>query len=175
MNFLLETERLRLRPIEPGDLDDLCRLYADPDVMKFLHVQSMTREQVELRHTFMLDHWRLHGYGMWIVFRKSDNAFVGRCGLRYLDDTELIELGYTLHKAFWGQGLATEASQAVVRFAFESLQLPRLVAICDPRHTASMNVMRKVGMTFIDTGRFYNTECVLYALDAEQWRPKSKE
>jgi RimJ/RimL family protein N-acetyltransferase len=168
MNFLLETERVRLRPIEPGDLDELCGLYSDADVLKFLHVLPMTRAQVEVRHTFMLEHWRLHGFGMWMVFRKSDNAFVGRCGLRYLDDTEHVELGYTLHKAFWGQGLATEASQAVVRFAFESLKLPRLVAICDPNHEASIKVMRKVGMTFAGTGRFYKSECVMYALDAEQ-------
>jgi RimJ/RimL family protein N-acetyltransferase len=168
MNFLLETERLLLRPIESGDLDELCGLYSDADVMKFLHVPPMTREQIEARHTFMLDHWRLHGFGMWMMFRKTDDAFVGRCGLRYLDDTQHIELGYTLHKAFWGQGLATEASQAVVRFAFESLKLPRLVAVCDPQHTASMNVMRKVGMSHAGTGRFYNSECVMYALEAER-------
>jgi ribosomal-protein-alanine N-acetyltransferase len=162
---ILDTDRLRLRPVAADDLDHFAALYGDPDVMRFIGTRvPMTRQQAGERLEFMLDHWRRHGFGMWVLFRKADGAFVGRCGMRYLDDTTEIELGYTLAKAFWGQGLATEASRAVVRYAFEVMRCARLVAIADPAHVASIHVMKKLGMTFERMGHFYDAECVLYAL-----------
>jgi ribosomal-protein-alanine N-acetyltransferase len=157
-----------MRPVAADDLDHFAALYADPDVMRFIGTQgALTREQARDRLDFMLDHWRRHGFGMWALLRKGDGGFVGRCGLRYLDTTTEVELGYTLMKAFWGQGFATEASRAVVRHAFEVLKLRRLVAIADPANTASVNVMTKVGMTFERMGRFYNSDCALYAMTAD--------
>jgi ribosomal-protein-alanine N-acetyltransferase len=161
----LETDRLRLSPIAAEDLDAVAALYADPDVMRFIGLRApLTREQTRERLDFMIGQWREHGFGMWAVLRKADGAFVGRCGLRTLDDTTEIELGYTLAKAYWGQGYATEAARAVVRHAFDVLKLERLVAIADPANAASINVMKKLGMTFEGTGHFYNSDCVMYAL-----------
>ncbi|SRR5579885_64832 len=161
----LETERLRLRPVADEDLEHFAALYADPDVMRFIGNRgALPREQARERLDFMIDHWRRHGFGMWSLFRKADGAFVGRCGLRYMDTTMDIELGYTLGKPYWGQGFATEASRAVVRYAFEVMKVGRLVAIADPANAASINVMKKLGMTFERVGHYYNTACVLYAL-----------
>src|SRR5581483_4944580 len=115
--------------------------------MRFIGSRGpMTRQQAGERLDFMLEHWRRHGFGMWALFRKSDGAFVGRCGLRYLEESTEIERGYTLAKPFWGQGLATEASRAVLRYAFEVMKCRRIVAVADPAHTASVNVMKKLGM-----------------------------
>jgi ribosomal-protein-alanine N-acetyltransferase len=169
MSAHLETDRLRLRPVAAEDFDHFAALYADADVMRFIGtLGALTREQSRQRLAFMLDHWRQHGFGMWALFQKVDGAFVGRCGMRYLDDTPEIELGYTLAKAFWGLGFATEASQAVLDYAFAVLKLPRVVAIADPANVASVNVMRKLGMSFERLGRFYNTDCVLFALAPPQ-------
>jgi len=164
---ILETERLRLRPVTDDDFDHFAALYGDPDVMRFIGARgALTREQTRDRLDFMIDHWLRHGFGMWALFRKADGTFVGRCGMRYLDQTTDVELGYTLSKASWGQGFATEASRAVVRYAFEVMKIGRLVAIADPANTPSVNVMKKIGMTFERMGRFYETECVLYAMTA---------
>jgi ribosomal-protein-alanine N-acetyltransferase len=161
----LETERLLMSPITEGDLDDVAALYADADVMRFIGLRGpLTREQTQERVAFMVDHWRKHGFGMWLLRLKDGGDFVGRCGLRYLDNSDEVELGYTLAKAHWGRGFATESSRAVVRHAFDVLKLPRLVAIADPANTASVNVMKKLGMTFERVGHFYGSECVLYAL-----------
>ena len=165
---ILETERLRLRPVAADDLDDFATLYADAEVMRYIGVGGpLTRDQAQQRLEFMLDHWRKHGFGMWTLLQKADGAFIGRCGLRYVETaTDEIELGYTLRKAFWGQGFATEASRVVMRYAFEVLKIGRLVALADPDNVASINVMKKVGMTFERVGLFYNSECVLYAMTA---------
>ncbi len=165
MSPILETERLLMRPIADDDLDAVAALYGDPDVMRYIGLRGpLTPDQARERVAFMVDHWRRHGFGMWGLRLRDGGAFIGRCGLRTLDDTTEIELGYTLAKAHWGRGLATEASRAVVRHAFAVLKLRRLVAIADPANTASVNVMKKLGMTFERTGHFYGSDCVLYAL-----------
>jgi RimJ/RimL family protein N-acetyltransferase len=165
VSALLETERLLMRPIADDDFEAVAALYGDPDVMRYIGLLGpLTPEQTRERVAFMVDHWRKHGFGMWSLRLKDGGAFVGRCGMRYLDNTTEIELGYTLAKAFWGQGYATEASRAVVHHAFDVLKLGRLVAIADPANTASVNVMKKLGMTFERVGHFYGSECVLYAL-----------
>lgn len=162
---VLETERLRLRPVAAEDLDHFAALYADPDVMRFIGVRgALTREQTRERLDFMLDHWRQHGFGMWTLLLRDGGEFVGRCGLRFMDNTTEIELGYTLPKAFWGRGFATESSRAVVRYFFDVMKRKRLVAIADPANAASTNVMKKLGMTFERTGYFYGSDCVLFAM-----------
>jgi ribosomal-protein-alanine N-acetyltransferase len=165
VSAILETERLLMRPIADDDFAPFAALYADPDVMRHIGLGiPLTTEQARDRLAYMVDHWRRHGFGMWSLRLKDDGTFIGRCGLRYLEDTPEIELGYTLHKAYWGQGFATESSRAVVRYAFEVLKLERLVAIAHPDNAPSVNVMRKVGMTFERTGEFYGSPCVLYAM-----------
>lgn len=56
-------------------------------------------------------------------------------------------MAYLLDKAYWGQGLATEAARGIVRYGFEQLQLPRLICLIDPDHRASRSVAEKIGMT----------------------------
>jgi ribosomal-protein-alanine N-acetyltransferase len=165
MTPVLETDRLRLRPVSADDLDHFTALYADPDVMRFIGSRGpLSRELTRERLEFMLEHWQRHGFGMWSLFRKGAGSFVGRCGMRYLENSTEIELGYTLMKSCWGQGLATEASRAVVDYAFGVMKIGRLIAVADAANTASVNVMTKLGMTFERTGVFYGAECVLYAL-----------
>src|SRR5689334_10819072 len=99
---ILETERLRLSPVAAEDLDDFAELYADADVMRYIGVGgALSRAQTSQRLDFMLDHWRKHGFGMWTARKKADGVFIGRCGLRYVENSTEIELGYTLKKAFW--------------------------------------------------------------------------
>jgi ribosomal-protein-alanine N-acetyltransferase len=162
---VLETDRLRLRPMSPDDMEHIVALYGDPDVMRYIGTRGpLSREESSARLDFMVDHWHLHGFGMWALFLKADGAFVGRCGMRYLDDSTEVELGYTLLKAYWGQGFATEASRAVVRHALHVMKLKRLVAIADPANTASVNVMKKIGMIFEGVGHYYGADCVRYSL-----------
>jgi len=165
VSHLLETDRLRLRPVAADDVDHFAALYADPDVMRFIGLRGpLTRDQARERLDFMLGHWQRHGFGMWTLWLRAGGEFVGRCGMRYLEESPEVELGYTLAKRFWGRGLATEASRAVVRYAFDAIRLRRLVAVADPANVASVNVMKKIGMTFERLGRFYGTECVLFAM-----------
>ena len=78
----------------------------------------------------------------------KDGTFLGWCGLRYFPETKEVDLGYRFHRRFWGQGFATEAATAALKYGFENLGLQRIIAKAMPENTASLKVMQKLGMTF---------------------------
>jgi ribosomal-protein-alanine N-acetyltransferase len=86
-----------------------------------------------MRLNAVLDHWEQHGFGLCAVIDKAGGAFIGFCGLQYLDGTSEIEVGYRLAKRFWGQGLATEAASASLKYGFDELGLDRIVAVVHPK------------------------------------------
>jgi RimJ/RimL family protein N-acetyltransferase len=163
---ILQSERLLLHPLSETDLDDLCLLNADPEVMRYLgNGLPRSREQVAERLQQMLGHWQKHGCGIWLVRARSDGRFLGRCGYADLHGYADMELAYALRRVAWGKGYCTEAAQTVVQHAFETMKLPRLLAVARPQNHASINVMRKLGMTFQEMIAFQGSEAVLYALD----------
>ena len=74
--------------------------------------------------------------------------FVGWAGLAYLPEFDEIDLGYRFLPEYWGKGIATEASHAILAYGFEELKLSRIIAIALKEHSASIKVMEKVGMEF---------------------------
>jgi ribosomal-protein-alanine N-acetyltransferase len=163
---VLETDRLILRPICDADFDDLCALYADPEVMRYLgNGLPRTREETAERLRVMLEHWDKYPFGMWTVRDRHDGRYLGRCGYGNFHDYPDMELGYTLARSAWGMGYATEAARAAVRHAFETTRLPRLMAVARPENVASQNVMRKLGMTFQMMMEFLGGEAMCYTLD----------
>jgi ribosomal-protein-alanine N-acetyltransferase len=161
--MILETERLRLRPMCDDDYEPLCALYADPEVMRYV-AGVRTREQTRERLDVMIDHWARHGFGICALFHRPDDAFVGRCGVCYARAGE-AELAYTLARPFWGRGLATEAARAASATAFERFRLPQIVAYADVQNTASQRVMIKLGMRPDGTAHVHGCDAVRYVLD----------
>jgi RimJ/RimL family protein N-acetyltransferase len=63
-------------------------------------------------------------------------------------DGELeIEVAYLLDKNFWHQGLATEAATGILKYAFDNLNLSRIICLIDPDNLASQKVAKRIGMT----------------------------
>jgi RimJ/RimL family protein N-acetyltransferase len=165
----LETERLHLRVLQPDDLDALCELYADPEVMRFLS-GPRTREQTQTLLAEMIKHWVDHGFGRWALIDKTSGQFIGRCGLNYLPGTTEIELGYAIGRAHWGRGLTTEAAAMCLHWGFEEFGMERIVAIARPDNGASLRVMQKVGMKYEKEAFFYNADVKYYSLSRDQYR-----
>src|SRR3954463_9605678 len=106
----IETERLRLRPFTAADLDDLARLLADPQVMRYMGQeggQTMTRVEAADTLSKVMARWRERGFGHFAVLLKATQELIGLCGLKLLDNTP--ELIYVLEHDHWGQGYAAEA------------------------------------------------------------------
>jgi len=169
---MIETKRLLLRRFTPGDLDAFAALNADADVMRHIGDGKLqSRAQTEVRLNAILDHWEHHGFGLWVTLEKASGDFVGFCGLKYLDSTSEIEVGYRLAKRFWGMGLATEAATASLRFGFEELGLDTIVAVAQPENVASCRVLEKIGLRYVKNARFYDTDVHYYAISREQYGP----
>lgn len=159
----IETPRLQLRHFTLYDLDELFHIFSNPEVMRYVGKGARTKDETQTALIKMIQHWQ-HSFGMWAVIRKDSGKMIGRCGLQYLDNTLEVELGYTLDKADWNQGFATEASLASLNYGFAEVGLDQIVAIAQPENIASQRVMQKVGMKYVKNAHYYNTEVVYYAI-----------
>lgn len=149
-HVVLETERLLLRRLLPEDLDALYALYRDPEIRQYFPEGTLSYEDTkEELEWFLNGHPRHPELGLWATIHKPTQQFIGRCGLLpwTIDGEYQVEVAYLIDKAFWRQGLATEAAQGIVEYAFQVLQLPRLVCFMFPENVASQGVAQKIGMT----------------------------
>lgn len=150
-NIILETKRLVLRRLVLEDLDDLFALYRDPEIRKYFPEGVLnyndTKEELEW---FLNGHPKHPELGLWATIHKETGKFIGRCGLLpwTIEGQAEVEIAYLLDKAFWKQGLATEAAQGLLRYGFEQLKLSRLICMIDPANIASQRVAERIGMTF---------------------------
>ena len=96
-------------------------------------------------------HFKQRGYGPWAVELRESAEFLGYIGLAVprfeAAFTPCVEIGWRLAAEHWGRGLATEGAQAVIRYAFDVLALPRIVSFTVPANLRSRRVMEKLGMT----------------------------
>jgi RimJ/RimL family protein N-acetyltransferase len=160
----LETERLTLRPWTLADLAAKHAMDQHPDIYRyngFVRREDGTQRARTLEETRWhlerrIAEFELQGFGQLALELKPAGTFVGWAGLQFylLDHGEYstpeIELFYGLARAYWGQGLATEAGKALIRYGFETLKLPRITSVASRENMPSASVMRRVGMTVGD-------------------------
>lgn len=163
---ILETTRLSLRVFESEDLDDFAAIEADPDVMKYFASGPRSREAAVRAIAWYTTLQEERGHSFWAVIHKADNRFIGLCGLipQRVGENDELEVAYRLHKSYWAQGLATEATTAVCNWGFEHLDVSRLISIIDPRNIASIRVAEKNGMRHVDQVVYGGTICHIYAV-----------
>lgn len=168
---VIETERLLLRTYKTQDLETVYLLCSDPDVTHFFSVEfSVKREDVLASLPRRTERWRTQGFGQFGVFEKNSEKLIGYCGMQYLEDSTVVEIYYGLFKEYWKKGLATEAAKAVLRFAFDELNLPQVVAVTHPKNLSSHKVLRKLGMTRGEDAEFYNTEAAYFFLSRADFK-----
>ena len=156
MANILETNRLLLRHQVLEDLDDLWALYWNPEITKYIPDAPRSREEAKEELE-----WHMHGHprfpelGLWAAVLKQSGKFIGRCGLlpSTIDGQQEVEVAYTIAQEYWGQGLATEAAQAILQYGFEKLKLSRLISLIVEGNIASQKVAEKIGMKFEREGR----------------------
>jgi ribosomal-protein-alanine N-acetyltransferase len=165
--IVAETERLLLRRIDQDDLDAYAALNADPEVTRYLGSgRTRTREETQAEIDYVVRSYEQRGYSLWATVRKSDGAFIGRCGLLnwHLDGSDEVEVAYGLSRPYWGSGYATEAARAVRDWAFAHLDVERLVSLIVPENEASKNVAKKNGMRFLRYSTLRGLRVEVYAI-----------
>lgn len=170
---ILETKRLILRRLEPGDLDNLYALYRDPEVRRYFPEGTLTLEETrEELEWFLNGHPEHPELGLWATILKENRRFIGRCGLLpwTIDGKYEVEVAYLLAKEYWGKGLGTEAAQGVLDYGFNQLNIARLVCLIDKENLASIKVATKIGMAFEREGCDEKGPFLLYSVQKSKVR-----
>ena len=141
----LRTERLLLRPFKLEDVDDVLAYASDPEWARFLPLsQPYTRRDAEeFVARSLLESWETHPTFATVLAA----SVIGGINLRVDAVNDTGELGYGLARSHWGKGLAAEAAQAVIDWAFQSYGLAKIFARADIRNERSWHLMEKLGMT----------------------------
>lgn len=149
------TSRLILRAPQPEDAASVFAIYGDPQTNRFNPAGPLKEiEQAQALLDSWLGYWKVMGFGQWsIATRDAPDEVIGFGGIdtrQYLEVPRL-NLGYRFAVQAWGQGYATELSEAALGFAFAELQLREVYAVVRPTHVVSIRVLEKVGMQRIGT------------------------
>ena len=142
---MIETERLILRPWRIADREPFWAMACDPLVMA--HLPPLTRAESDAAVDRMIATEREHGHVFWALDRKVEGDFIGFCGV--LPPRAPIfeyEIGWRLAHHAWGLGLAREAAEASLSWAWHNLPVPTIMAITNLSNTRSWGLMERLGM-----------------------------
>ena len=143
----LETERLSLRMLEERDFEEYAAIHMDPDVTRFTARKQFDRLDAWRHMAMIVGHWHLRGFGFWGVFERETSRLVGRVGFHHPEGWYDFELGWTMGKAAWGKGYATEAAKRCLEYARDVMKRDHLISLIDPLNVASIRVAERIGET----------------------------
>ena len=139
-----------MQPVLPELLLELHQLFLDPLVRRYL----LDDEVVAYEWTANViatsqASFEKNNYGLWGLQQKNTRPLIGFCGYWRFDQLSYpLQLLYGLLPAYWGQGLATEAAQAMIAYGFDQVGFSQIVAAADLPNTASFQMMKRVGMRY---------------------------
>lgn len=146
----IKTSRLILRKLKLSDAKDMYEYASDPQVSKYMvwdtHPSiNCTKEFLK----FVRKTYKSGGAESWAVTLRDSGKMIGTCGFYRIDGRHRnSEIGYAMNRKYWGQGLMTEAVNAVIEFGFKKLKLNRVQANCRLENKGSEKVMIKCGMKY---------------------------
>lgn len=179
--LILETPRLRLRPMTAADFDAVHAYAGSQENTRYMlwgtNTKAETRAFLRMcERTWAQDTTDSYNFA---IEDRDTGSVIGGCSI----DTENGEgcLGWILHRDRWNRGITTEAGAAMMRYGFETLGLHRIYATCDTNNIGSYRVMEKLGMkregTFRKNRFYHNTwhDEHHYAILKEEWEEQHAE
>ncbi len=166
---IIETSRLILRYFTIRDQKALIPILSDPQVMKFsiigVHNQKQIRQFIEQRLLSYLE----CGFGLYALIHKQNQELIGYCGffVQAIEQQKEVEIGYRLATKYWGQGLATEAAQAVFEYGKQRFGFKRFVCLIEPANSRSIRVAKKLGMELEKKIVYYGLDVEMYSINCE--------
>jgi len=150
--IVLTADRVSLRRVTGSDTTALFEMFSHPEVMRYWSRPAMTaRAEAEALVQQIFTDYETGDNLPLAIERTSDGVFIGGCTLHHFHAaSRRAEIGYSLRRAYWGQGYMHEALQMLVAYAFGQLGLNRLEADIDPRNVASARSLERLG--FIKEG-----------------------
>ena len=169
----LETDRLLLRPVRGEDFEPWAAFCADPEAM--VHLGGVQPRAVAWRSLLaVVGAWHVQGFSFFSVFERASGQWVGRVGPWQPEGWPGTEVGYSLARAAWGKGYATEAAAACMDWAVDHLGWTDIIQTIAPDNTPSQAVARRLGATLRGPCRlpppYENQPAQLWGQTQEQWR-----
>jgi ribosomal-protein-alanine N-acetyltransferase len=148
--YFLSTERLGFRLWREEDFELARGLWGDLAVTRLIDARGqLTDEQVRQKLRQEIATAAEYGVQYWPIFLLSTGEHIGCCGLRPYDLVQgIYEIGFHIRSQEWGQGYATEAARAVIKFAFADLNVNALFAGHNPQNTVSGKLLEKLGFHY---------------------------
>lgn len=148
--MILETERLILRKIDPDrDFEPWANAMADANTVRYLGREPMNRAEAWRSMAMVIGHWSIRGYGFFSLEHKDTGDWIGRVGPWYPFGWPAPEIGWTIAPDHLGQGYATEAARASLRYVFDALGWSQVIHVIMEGNEASFGVARKIGSRLI--------------------------
>lgn len=170
-DIILETERLIIREHVLSDAPFFFTLNSNYNVVKYTGDSSFKMiEEAEKIVQYVINQYKENGYGRWLVTEKETGNPIGWCGLKFHTDTKETDIGYRLLESAWGKGYATESAKACIDYGFKHFNLNRIIGDAMKQNTASINVFKKLGMTYLKDSLLDNIESVVYELKKENYK-----
>ena len=175
----MQTQHLTLRKFRDSDVMDFYnRVGGNSNVTKYmLWEPHQSIEDTRLSIEKVLHRYEVGNAYTWAIALKEDDSIIGRIDLlRFDEDAESCSFAYMISDTYWGLGFGTEALSAVLRFAFEKIEMQVVIADHMCENGASGVVMRKVGMTYVKThkakyekaGNVFDAD--EYKITCDEWR-----
>lgn len=150
-SLTLETERLILQPVKMEDAEFILELYNSPNFIKFIGDRNLrTVEDAEnyIKEKF-LPHVEKHGFGSYVIVRKSDTKKIGNVGIYVRDGLDAPDIGFSFLPEFERKGYGFEASKKLMEIAFSEFGLKKISAITTKENIASQKLIEKLGLKYI--------------------------
>ncbi len=159
MKTVLDTNRLLLREFTLEDTLFIVQLLNTPGWLQFIGDRNVKNEAQAIAYleNGPLKSYRDNGYGLYAVIRKQDNLCIGMCGILRRDTLEYPDIGFAFLPEYMGKGYAFEAASVTLEYA-QQLQLPTICAITHPANNASIKLLEKIGLSFINSIRYPQTD-----------------
>ena len=161
--YSIKTKKLGLRLLESDDITYLYPLESDSEVKQFFPDGARDRAKTEDMIKRFISAFDEKGLPCFLLFDLELGEFIGRAGFG-ITETGDIEVGYVLHKKFWGKGYASEAVTALLEYAREHIDVDYIIAYADAGNVGSTRVMEKCGMTYYKTDIAKGIECRFYRI-----------
>lgn len=159
---IARTDRWILREFTMDDMDGLVELYDQPGVAYrivngyqvpgYIEPLLPREEEEEYQRCYIENMYGFYGYGMWIVTEIRSPHIIGRAGLenREYEDGVELEMGYVIDPGWQRRGIAYEVCSAIMEYARESTDFPRLNALTEADNVASIALLEKLGFTYLE-------------------------
>lgn len=159
----IETERLLLREYNLNDVPFIFKLMNSEGWLKYIgdrNIKTLEDAEAYLQKNY-LSSYEKHGFGPYLVILKEDGTPIGSSGLYKRDNLDFPDVGFAFLSEFANKGYAYESAKAVMNYAAEKLKLQTIVGITLPENSASIKLLKKLGLAEIGTYKYEDGEELL--------------